>query len=105
MNRFPCILLVAGCALLAGCDLRPSVVLVAKGESLDVVELTEAQGDCDSPGRISYVSWWDGATLSGCWVPETDIVRVCIPGQPDRRISLGEFRRIDGGERQHLALH
>ena len=92
MTYFHIASLLAGGALIVACESQPGVIYVANGDDFDVMGLTDAQDTCDTPGRLAYLSWWDGETLRGCWYRERAEIRVCFPGLDDRLIPAGEFR-------------
>jgi hypothetical protein len=88
--------LLAACAWIAtGCGMPPGVLYVANGADFNVMSLTDAQDVCDSPGRVAYLSWWDSATLQGCWVRERGHIVARFPGLAERRIPVGEFQRTE----------
>lgn len=92
MTYFRTAAFLAGCALIVACESQPGVIFVADGSDFDVMGLTDAQDTCNTPGRLAYLSWWDGETLRGCWFRERGEIRVCFPGLDDRLIPAGEFR-------------
>jgi hypothetical protein len=67
---------LACCAGVVGCDLTPSVLFVADGSPVRLLQLTDAQGECPARRRVSFLATWDGQTVRGCWMREEVNVRV-----------------------------
>ncbi|WP_431275840.1 hypothetical protein ACQ858_05975 [Variovorax ureilyticus] len=95
MDTSPIAGLVAACALIAACESQPAVTFVANGGDFDVLSLTEVQDTCDAPARLGYLTWWDGATLRGCWVRDGRYIRMRITNLDDVRIPVGDFRSTE----------
>jgi hypothetical protein len=96
-DRLASAALLAACAwIAAGCYKPPGVLYVANGGAdFNAMSLTDAQDACDSPGRVVYLSWWNSATLKGCWVRDRGHIVARFPGMAERRIPVGEFRRTE----------
>ncbi|CAN7639084.1 hypothetical protein LJR290_004911 [Variovorax sp. LjRoot290] len=104
-NRLATAALLAACAWIAtGCDMTPGVIYVANGADFNVMSLTDAQDVCDTPGRVAYLSWWDSATLKGCWVRERGEIVARFPGMAERRIPVGDFQRTELAGYRNLTL-
>lgn len=71
--------------------MTPGVIYVANGADFNVMSLTDAQDVCDTPGRVAYLSWWDSATLKGCWVRERGEIVARFPGWRSGGFLWGTF--------------
>ena len=76
---------------LAGCDLAPSVLFVADGSPVRLLQLTDAHDGCPAPRRVCFLSTWDGETTRGCWVREAGSVRVSLPHE-EQSVPVANFR-------------
>ena len=95
---------VAGCTLALGCDMEPQVLFVTDGNPFHSLQLTDAQGVCVAPYRVSYLTSFDGAASNGCWVREGPNIHTQFPTSNDKLIPLGEFRRTTLGEYRNSSL-
>lgn len=105
LHRLPAAALVAACTWLAGCDTKPGVIYYANGADFDTMSLTDKQDVCDTPGRVAYLSWWDGATLKGCWFRDRNDIVARFPELAERRIPIGDFHRTELAEYRNIALN
>jgi hypothetical protein len=105
MNISPTATLIALGALIAACESQPSVTFVAIGSDFNVLGLTHEQSTCEAPGRLAYLTWWDGETLRGCWVRDHANIRVRFDDMDDRRIPVGEFQPTEVAHDQNLSLN
>jgi len=96
--------LVAACALIAACESQPGVTFVANGSEYNVISLTDAQDICSVPEHLGYLTWWDGATLRGCWVRDRGHIRMRISNLDDLRIPVGDFRRTELADYRNRTL-
>ena len=55
-------LTMAGSALMVGCDAEPSVLFVADSSPIHLLQLTDAQQDCDAPRRQHRCCSWRKAS-------------------------------------------
>jgi hypothetical protein len=97
----PVLATVFCCTCLAGCDLAPSVLFVADGSPVRLLQLTDAHEGCPAPRRVCFLATWDGETARGCWVREAGSVRVSLPHEEQsvpvssfRPTAYAEFRRV-----------
>lgn len=104
MNTSTIAALLGACALVTACDSQPSVTYVANGSDFSVLGLTNDDGHCAAPAKLGYLSWWDGATVRGCWVRDRADIRVRFDDMNDLRIPVGEFRRTEAGDYRYAAL-
>ncbi|SEB17721.1 hypothetical protein [Variovorax sp. YR216] len=104
MDTSPIAGFVAACALIAACESQPAVIFVANGGEFNVLSLTDEQDVCDAPARLGYLTWWDGATLRGCWVRDGGHIRMRITDLDDLRIPVGDFRRTEIAEYRNRTL-
>jgi len=104
MNASAIAVLLAAAALAAACDSQPSVTYVANGSDFSVLGLTNEGGECALPAKVGYLTWWDGATVRGCWVRDRAEIRVRFNDMDDLRIPIGEFRRTEVGDYRYAAL-
>jgi hypothetical protein len=91
------------CACVVGCDLTPSVLFIADGSPVRLLQLTDAQGECPAPGRVCFLATWDGETARGCWMREEANVRVILPDE-ERTVPVGDFRPTAYAENRHASL-
>jgi hypothetical protein len=89
-----CMLVVIGFASVSACDEQPSVIYVADADATQLLQLTDAQGECAWPRRICYLTAWNGGTVSGCWSREHRHVRASFPDQEDKLVAVSEFRAV-----------
>ena len=94
----------ACCAYVAGCDLTPSVLFVADGSPVRLLQLTDAQEDCPAPHRVCFLATWDGQTARGCWVREEAVVRVVLSDE-ERTVPVGDFRPTAYAEYRQASLN
>ena len=94
----------ACCACVAGCDLTPSVLFVADGSPVRLLQLTDAQGECPAPRRVCFLATWDGQTARGCWVREEAHVRVALSNE-ERTVPVVDFRPTAYAEYRHASLN
>ena len=104
MDISPVSSLLVTCALLAACESQPSVTFVANGSDYNVLGLTHDQDTCAAPGRLVYLTWWDGQTLRGCWVRDHADIRARFDNMDDRRIPIGDFRSTELADYRNLSL-
>ncbi|MEJ8812361.1 hypothetical protein WKW77_14850 [Variovorax ureilyticus] len=104
MDTSPIAGFVAACALIAACDSQPAVTFVANGTEFSVLSLTDEQDNCDAPGRLGYLTWWDGVTLRGCWVRQGGQIRMRFADRDDLRIPVGDFRRTEIADYRNRTL-
>jgi hypothetical protein len=104
MDTSPIVAFVAACTLVAACESQPDVVFVADGDDFDVLSLTDAQDGCDAPGRLGYLTWWDGATVRGCWVRDRSHIVVRFIELEDRRVPVSDFRPTELAAERHMTL-
>ncbi len=104
MNISPVGPLLSVCALVVACESQPSVTFVANGSDFNVLGLTHEQSTCEAPGRLAYLTWWDGQTLRGCWVRDHANIRVRFDDMDDWRIPVGEFRPTESANYQNLSM-
>ena len=94
---------VAGCALVLGCDLEPQVLFVTDGP-FQTLQLTDAQDGCIDPSRVAYLTSFYGGASRGCWVRDGLHIRTHFPKLDDKLIPLGEFRRTALAEYRNASL-
>ncbi|MBB3177905.1 hypothetical protein [Variovorax sp. Sphag1AA] len=104
MDTSPIAGLVAACALIAACESQPAVTFVANGSQFNVLSLTDERDTCDAPARLGYLTWWDGATLRGCWVRDGGHIRMRITDLDDLRIPVGDFRSTEIADYRNRTL-
>lgn len=104
MKTSSVVAVVAGCTLVLGCDLQPSVMFVANGTLYQMLQLTDAQEECPAPHRLCYLTAWDGETYRGCWIREQANIRARFPALGDKVIPVGEFRGTALAEYRKAAL-
>ena len=104
MDVSPISALLATCALIAACESQPSVTFVTNGSEFNVLGLTDDQSTCEAPGRLVYLTWWDGQTLRGCWVRDHAHIRARFDNMDDRRIPVGDFRRTEVADYRNSSL-
>ena len=92
------------CACVVGCDLTPSVLFVADGSPVRLLQLTDAQGECPAPRRVCFLTTWDGQMARSCWVREEAIVRVTFSDE-ERTVPVGNFRPTAYAEYRHASLN
>ena len=97
-------LTVVCCACVVGCDLTPSVLFVADGSPVRLLQLTDAQGECPAPRRVCFLATWDGQVARGCWVREEANVRVILSDE-ERTVPVGSFRPTAYAEYRHALLN
>jgi hypothetical protein len=95
---------VAGCTILLGCDLQPSVLFVTSGSPYQVIQLTDAEEGCPAPLRVCYLTLLDGGTSHGCWVREHAYIHAHFDDLGDRLIPVTEFRRTTLAEYRNATL-
>ena len=105
MDTSPIAGLVAACALIAACESQPAVTFVANGSQFNVLSLTDEQDTCKVPARLGYLTWWDGATLRGCWEREGGYIRMRIADLDDLRIPIGDFRATEVADYRNRTLN
>ena len=103
LSLCPVVAVFACCACVVGCDLTPSVLFVADGSPVRLLELTDAQDECPAPRRVCLLATWDGQTVRGCWMRERANVRVTLPGE-ERTVPVGSFRPTAYAEHRHASL-
>ena len=104
MKTFSVAAVVAGCTLVLGCDMEPQVLFVTVGNPFQALQLTDAQGECIVPYRVSYLTSFDGGASTGCWVREGLNIRTHFPKLDDKFIPVGEFRRTTLAEYRNASL-
>jgi len=104
MDTSPIAGFVAACALIAACESQPAVTFVANGSEFNVLSLTDEQDTCNAPAHLGYLTWWDGATLRGCWVRDGGYIRMRIADFDDLRIPIGDFRRTEIADYRNRTL-
>lgn len=97
------VVVLACCAGVVGCDLTPSVLFVADGSPVRLLQLTDAQGECPAPRRVSFLATWDGQAVRGCWMREEANVRVTLPGE-EWIVPVGSSRPTAYAEYRHVTL-
>ena len=95
---------VAGCTILLGCDLQPSVLFVTSGSPYQVIHLTDAEEGCPAPLRVCYLTLLDGGTSHGCWVRDHAYIRAHFHDLGDRLLPVTEFRRTTLAEYRNATL-
>lgn len=94
----------AGCTLVLSCYMEPEVLFVTDGNPFHSLQLTDTQGVCVAPYRVSYLTSLDGAASNGCWVREGPNIHTQFPKLADKLIPLGKFRRTALGEYRNSSL-
>jgi hypothetical protein len=103
LSLWPVLAVFVCCACVVGCDLTPSVLFVADGSPVRILQLTDAQGECPAPRRICFLATWDGQVVRGCWVREEANVRVILSDE-ERTVPVSNFRPTAYAEQRHAFL-
>ncbi|MDM0108052.1 hypothetical protein QTH97_24100 [Variovorax sp. J22R24] len=91
------------CTCVVGCDLAPSVLFVADGSPVRLLQLTDTQGECPAPGRVCFLSTWDGQAARGCWTREEGNVRVVL-SDAELTVPVANFRPTAYAEYRNASL-
>ena len=91
------------CSSLAGCDLAPSVLFVADGSPVRLLQLTDAHDGCPAPRRVCFLATWDGEATRGCWVREAGSVRISLPHE-EQSVPVASFRPTAYAEFRRASL-
>ncbi len=104
LSLWPVLAASVCCACVVGCDLTPSVLFVADGSPIRLLQLTDVQGECPAPRRVCFLATWDGQAARGCWVREEANIRVILSDE-ERTVPVGHFRPTAYAEYRHAFLN
>jgi len=104
MKASSVVAVVVGCIVVLGCDLQPSVIFVANGTLFQMLQLTDAQGDCPESHRLCYLTMWDGTTHHGCWAREQANIHARFPVLGDKLIPVSQFQSTTLADYRTISL-